>query len=289
LIEQPIEVDWFTHQRTCPSRKRPTFRKLKLILEAISNVSCWPDNQARPQAQTEFALYRLNGLDGTTPAGNRVGSGAGIFKGLVASAFTFCPWDCEPNERPFEAGGLIIQRDQAKPRSRLAQHAKHLPRTEPPQSSNKVLPPNTNASQAFRVAARTQSRQQGLLNINEGHRASSLWSFASDRRLGAIALVTKLRSLSPVYNTELARLELPKKLGHGILQEHNVRLFENGFVRSGPLGRLGEEKKCLSPQSTGASASVARYGRRGESTLRRVTSRARRTLSTKTSTPVETR
>jgi len=244
MIEQPIEVDWSLINELA-QQERPDIIELKLILEADQQRFLLADNQARPQLNG-VALYRWNGLDGTTPAGNRVGSGADFQDWSLGVNFSV-PLGLRAERASLRQRRLIIQRDQANLDQGLhnMQHLLALSLRNLEQFYAQY-----ERFQAVRVAARTNLEQQ-LAQYNEG-----IVQFIVV--LQAIvdwgnSVSNEAQSLSQ-YNTELARLELQTGT---ILQEHNVVFFEERFRSIGPLGRLGEEK-CY-PRSQPPSASVARY------------------------------
>ena len=244
MIDEFIEVDW-TLINELAQQERPDIIELKLILEADQQRLLLADNQARPQLNG-VALYRWNGLEGTTPAGNRVGSGGDYQDWSLGVNFSV-PLGLRAERASLRQRQLIIQRDRANLEQGLhnMQHLLALSLRNLEQFYAQY-----ERFQAVREAARTNLEQQ-LAQYNEG-----IVQFIVV--LQAIvdwgnSVSAEAQSLSQ-YNTELARLELQTGT---ILQEHNVVFFEERFRSIGPLGRLAEGK-CY-PRSQPATPSVMRY------------------------------
>lgn len=245
MLAQRVVVDWNAINEMA-QRERPDIIELKLILEADQQRFLLADNQARPQLNG-IALYRWNGLEGTTPAGNRVSSGAGDFQDWSLGINFSVPLGLRAERAALRQRRLIIQRDRANLDQGLhnMQHLLALSLRNLDQFYAQY-----ERYQAVRVAARTNLEQQlaqyteGIVQFIVVLQAIVDWGNSVSAEAQALSQ----------YNTELARLELQTGT---ILQEHNVFFFEERFRSIGPMGRLGEEK-CY-PRSQPPSASVGRY------------------------------
>ena len=245
MLKKPFEVDW-EKINALAQRERPDIIELKLILEADQQRLLLADNQARPQLNG-VALYRWNGLEGTTPAGNRVRSGSDDFQDWSLGVNFSVPLGLRAERAALRQRQLIIQRDRANLDQGLhnMQHllALNLRNIEQFYAQYERF-------QAVRVAARTNLEQQ-LAQYSEG-----IVQFIVV--LQAIvdwgnAVSTEAQTLSQ-YNTELARLEFQTGT---ILQNHGIVFFEERFRSIGPLGRIGEDR-CY-PRSQPPSPNVERY------------------------------
>ncbi|QEG39621.1 TolC family protein [Roseimaritima ulvae] len=245
MLDQKVAVDWIAINEMA-QRERPDIIELKLILEADQQRLLLADNQARPQLNG-IALYRWNGLEGVTPAGNRVSSGAGDFQDWSLGINFSVPLGLRAERASLRQRRLIIQRDRANLDQGLhnMQHLLALNIRNLDQFFAQY-----ERFQAVRVAARKNLELQ-LAQYNQGIvqfivvlQAIVDWGNSVSAEAQALAQ----------YNTELARLELQTGT---ILQEHNVFFFEERFRSIGPMGRWGEEK-CY-PRSQPPSNSVVRY------------------------------
>lgn len=244
MVNEPIVVDW-TLINELAQQERPDIIELKLILEADQQRLLLADNQARPQLNG-VALYRWNGLEGITPAGNRISSGDDFQDWSLGVNFSV-PLGLRAERASLRQRQLIIQRDRANLDQGLhnMQHLLALNLRNLDQFYAQY-----ERFQAVREAARTNLEQQ-LAQYNEG-----IVQFIVV--LQAIvdwgnSVSAEAQSLSQ-YNTELAQLELQTGT---ILQEHNVVFFEERFRSIGPLGRLAKDK-CY-PHSQPPSAPATRY------------------------------
>ncbi len=245
MVDELVQVDW-TQINELAQRERPDIIELKLILEADQQRFLLADNQARP-ALNGVALYRWNGLEGDTPAGNRVRSHAGDFEDWSLGVNFSVPLGLRAERAALRQRRLIIQRDRANldqglhnMQHRLALSLRNLEQYYAQYERYK----------AVRAAARTNLEQQ-LTQYNEG-----IVQFIVV--LQAIvdwgnSVSSEAQSLTQ-YNTELAQLELQTGT---ILQEHNVVFYEERFRSIGPLGRMADDV-CY-PRSQRASPTVQRY------------------------------
>ncbi len=245
MLDQLINVDWI-EINALAQRERPDIIELKLVLDADQQQLVLADNQARPRLDG-VALYRWNGLEGITPSGDRIRSGAGDFDDWQLGVNFSVPLGLRLERATLRQRELIIRRDQANLDQGLHQ-VQHLLAVN--LRNIEQFYAQYERFQAVRRAARINLEQQ-LAQYNEG-----IVQFIVV--LQAIvdwgnSVSNEARALSQ-YNTELAQLELQTGT---ILQSHNVVFFEERFRSIGPLGRLGDEK-CY-PYSQPPTASVARY------------------------------
>ncbi|MCO8120989.1 TolC family protein [Stieleria sp. TO1_6] len=245
MLEELIEVDW-TAINELAQRERPDIIELKLILEADQQRLLLADNQARPQLNG-VALYRWNGLEGISPAGNRIRSPSGDFEDWSLGVNFSVPLGLRAERAGLRQRQLLITRDRANLDQGLHQ-MQHLLALS--LRNIEQFYAQYERFQAVRKAARTNLEQQ-LAQYNEGIvqfiivlQAIVDWGNSVSAEAQALSQ----------YNTEIANLELQTGT---ILQSHNVVFFEERFRSIGPLGRLGEEK-CY-PRAQPPSASVTRY------------------------------
>lgn len=245
MLEQRIEVDWIEINELA-QRERPDIIELKLVLDADRQQLILADNQNRPKLDG-VALYRWNGLEGITPSGDRIRSGAGDFDDWQLGVNFSVPIGLRLERATLRQRELIVRRDQANLEQGLHQ-VQHLLAVS--LRNIEQFYAQYERFQAVRRAARINLEQQ-LAQYNEG-----IVQFIVV--LQAIvdwgnSVSNEARALSQ-YNIELAQLELQTGT---ILQSHNVVFFEERFRSIGPLGRLADDK-CY-PYSQPPSATVARY------------------------------
>lgn len=245
MLEDLVVVNW-TAINELAQRERPDIIELKLILEADQQRLLLADNQARPQLDG-VALYRWNGLEGITPAGNRIRSGSGDFEDWSLGVNFSVPLGLRAERAVLRQRQLLISRDRANLDQGLHQ-MEHLLALS--LRNVEQFYAQYERFQAVRRAARINLEQQlaqydqGIVQFIVVLQAIVDWGNSVSAEAQALAQ----------YNTEIARLELQTGT---ILQTHNVVFFEERFRSIGPMGRLGEEK-CY-PRALPPSASVARY------------------------------
>ncbi len=245
MLDQRIDIDWEAINDLA-QRERPDIIELKLILEADQQRLLLSDNQARPQLNG-VALYRWNGLEGLTPANNRVSSGSGDFEDWSLGVNFSVPLGLRSGRASLRQSQLLIRRDQANLEQALHQ-MQHL-----------LALSLRNLDQFYAQYERFQAvRRAALANLELQLAQYSVGRESFIVVLQAIvdwgnAVSSEASSLSQ-YNTELARLEIQTGT---ILQSHNVVFFEERFRSIGPLGQLGNDE-CY-PRSLPPSSSVARY------------------------------
>src|SRR5947209_18386692 len=174
-------------------------------------------------------LYRWNGLEGTTPGGQRIESGAGAFTDWSMGVNFSVPLGLRAGRAGMRQAELVLCRDKAN-----LQQGVHF-------AVNEVATSVRNISQFYeeykafretRAAARINLEQQ-LAEFRAGRaiflnvlQAITDWGNAVSSEAQALAQ----------YNVELTNLE--RQTGT-ILETHGVRFLEERFKSVGPLGRLG--------------------------------------------------
>ena len=245
MLEDLINVDWRLINELAQT-ERPDIIELKLILEADEQRLLIADNQARPQLNG-IALYRWNGLEGITPAGNRVRSGSGKFEDWSLGVNFSVPLGMRAERAVLRQRQLVIQRDRAN----LGQGLHNMQQLLALSLRNlEQYYAQYERYKAVRAAARKNLEQQ-LAQYNEGIIQFIIVLQAIVDWGNSVS--SEAQSLSQ-YNTEIARLELQTGT---ILQEHNVVFFEERFRSIGPMGRCGKDK-CY-PRSNPVLSSVNRY------------------------------
>ncbi len=245
MLDELIAVDWVAINELA-QRERPDIIELKLILEADQQRLLIADNQARPQLNG-VALYRWNGLEGISPAGNTIRSDSGDFEDWSLGVNFSVPLGLRAERALLRQRQLLINRDRANLDQGLHQ-MQHLLALS--LRNIEQFYAQYERFQAVRSAARINLEQQ-LAQYNQGIvqfivvlQAIVDWGNSVSAEAQALSQ----------YNTELAILELQTGT---ILQEHNVVFFEERFRSIGPLGRLADDE-CY-PRSQPPTASVARY------------------------------
>ncbi len=245
MMEDPIVIDWDKINQIA-QRERPDIIELKLILEADGQRLLLADNQARPQLDG-VALYRWNGLEGTTPGGGTVRSGSGDFQDWALGVNFAVPLGLRAERASLRQQRLVLERDRANLNQGLhaMQHILALSVRNLEQYHAQY-----ERYQAVRIAARKNLEQQ-LAQYNQGIvqfivvlQAIVAWGNSVSSEAQALTQ----------YNTELANLELQTGT---ILQNHNVVFYEERFQAIGPLGRRGRMRSY--PFSQPPAASVTRY------------------------------
>jgi outer membrane protein TolC len=208
--------------------RRPDLIELRLIIEADQQSLLIAKNQALPRVDATM-LYKWNGLEGTTPLGERLETGPGQFADWSLGVNFSVPLGLRQGRAAMRQAELILVRDRANLDQGV--HA----------ALNEVGDSVRNLSQFYeqyrafretRTAARINLEQQ-LAEFRVGRtiflnvlQAITDWGNAVSSEAQALAQ----------YNTELARLE---RVSGTILETHGVRFFEERFKSIGPLGRLG--------------------------------------------------
>ncbi len=225
---------------------RPDLIELKLILEADRQSLLLARNVALPQVDAT-ALYRWNGLEGTTPSQAIVSANVGDFTEWQLGVNFSVPLGLRQSRAELRQQELIIMRDRANLHQGL-HNATHVLAT-----SYRSLAEFYDEYRAFKEAraaatvnldAQFVRYRSGLSEFINVLQAITSWGDAVSRESQALAQ----------YNAELANLE--QQTGT-ILEAHGVRFFEERYCSIGPAGRLFRER-CY-PRDSRPGANVEQY------------------------------
>jgi len=226
LSTTKLPVDWNT-ALSLAEENRPDLIELKLILEADDQELLLARNTALPRLDAE-GLYRWNGLEGHTPAGNRIGTN-GEFADWELGVNFSVPLGLRRERALVRQRELLIMRDRANLDQGLHAASHSLA------ASLRSLDQNYAQYQAFRrvrEAARVNLEQQ--LAENVAGRPILLLNVLQAITDWGNAVSNENQSLAQ-YNIELATLE--RETGT-ILESHGVRFYEERYGSIGPCGRL---------------------------------------------------
>jgi outer membrane protein TolC len=240
-----VEPKWDEVLRLAADR-RPDIVELKLILEADQQVLLQARNQAQPRVDAT-ALYRWNGLEGETPTGANLSSGAGQFTDWTLGVNFSVPLGLRQGRAGLRRAELVLARDQANLEQGL--HAM----THTLAASLRNLAQFYEQYRAFREA-----RAAARINLER-----QLEAFRANRTifLNVLQAITswgdsvsaEAQALAQ-YNSELANLEAETGT---ILETHGVRFAEERYRSIGPLGRCAEPR-CY-PHALPAGPNEPRY------------------------------
>ena len=209
------------------SERRPDLVELKLIIEADQQQILLAKNAALPQLDG-VALYRWNGLEGTTPSGQQLQTGTGANTDWTLGVNFSVPLGLRQSRAGLRQRELTIVRDRINLNQGM-HNAAHLLAT-----NIRTLDQNYELYLAYREVreaakinldyqlARYRTGSAILINVLQ---AVTDWGNAISNEANALA----------AYNTTLATLE--RQTGT-ILETHGVRFFEERFGSIGPLGRF---------------------------------------------------
>jgi outer membrane protein TolC len=225
---------------------RPDLIELQLILEADRQMLLQARNQALPRVDATM-LYRWNGLEGETPRGVHVATGAGQFTDWTLGVNFSVPLGLRAGRAALRRSELILARDQAN-----LEQGKH-------NALNALAGSYRNLAQFYeQYRVNRDAREAARLNLDQ-----QLAAYAAGRTiflnvLQAItdwgnAVSAEAQSLTQ-YNTELANLE--RQTGT-ILETHGIRFSEERYGSIGPLGRLA--KKVCYPSDVVPGPNADRY------------------------------
>jgi outer membrane protein TolC len=244
-LKQRVEPNWDEVVRLAEQR-RPDLIELNLILEADHQALIIANNQALPQVDATM-LYRWNGLEGVTPGGPSLATGAGQFTDWTLGVNFSVPLGLRQARAVLRRTELIITRDRANLDQGIHNALNELAATvrDLAQFHEQYL-----AFKETREAARINLDQQ-LADFRAGRsiylnvlQAISDWGSAVSSEAQALAQ----------YNTALARLE--RETGT-ILETHGVWFSEERFKAIGPLGRLAHPRAY--PAAVFPSPNANRY------------------------------
>jgi outer membrane protein TolC len=255
-ITSCLETPWETILGLA-EQYRPDIIELKLILEADQQYMAMSRNQALPQIDIG-ALYRWNGLEGTTPDRRHLSTAGGDYADWEAGIAFSVPLGLRKERAAIRERELLIMRDRAN-----LQQALHS-------ASHELAASFRNLAQYHKqYTAYRRMREAAQLNL-ERQKAD----FMTDRQtlyltvLQALtdwgnAMTSEYQALVQ-YNTELARLEA---LTGTILETHSVRFVEERYRSVGPLGRFFAEP-CY-PRDVRPGPNVDRPPRPGSESYKR--------------------
>jgi outer membrane protein TolC len=207
--------------------RRPDLVELKLIIEADQQNLLVARNGALPRVDAT-ALYRWNGLEGTTPAGARQETGAGAYTDWSLGVNFSVPLGLRQGRAVMRQAELILVRDRAN-----LEQGTHA-------ALNEVATGVRNISQFYEeYKAFRETRTAARINLEQ---QLAEWRIGRTIFLNVLQAITdwgnavssEAQALAQ-YNTELARLE---RVTGTILETHGVRFFEERYKSIGPLGRL---------------------------------------------------
>ena len=209
------------------SERRPDLVELKLIIEADEQQIVIAKNGALPQLDG-VALYRWNGLEGTTPSGGTLRSGTGSYTDWTLGVNFSVPLGLRQSRALLRQRELTIVRDRINLNQGLHQAA-HLLATN-----------IRSLDQAYeQYLAYREVREAAKINLDYQLAKYRTGTGIMINVLQAVtdwgnAISNEATSLSN-YNTSLATLE---RQSGTILETHGVRFYEERFGSIGPLGRF---------------------------------------------------
>ena len=240
-----FQPDWFAIVDLA-AQQRPDLIELKLILEADEQLLIQANNQALPRLDA-VALYRWNGLEGETPAGNRIETGPGQFTDWTLGVNFSVPVFLRAERARLRQRELILARDRANLEQGL--HA----------ASHSLATTVRSLDQTYeQYVAFKEAREAARINLNQ-----QLAQFRNARVnfLSVLLAITdwgnaisEEATAVTQYNTLLAELE---RQSGTILESHGVRFYEERYGSIGPLGRLAQPV-CY-PESNPPSENYDRY------------------------------
>ena len=243
--EHQLKIEW---QRLVDltEQRRPEIIELKLVLEADQQLLRQRQNNAMPRVDAQ-AIYRWNGISGTTPTGNRLSSRPGQFADWSLGVNFSVPLGLRRERAAMRRQELIIARDRANLQQEmhsmmhiLALHYRNLA----------LYYAQYKAFHETRIAANDNLNEQ-LLRFRAGDvNYISLLLAIND---WGNAISSEAQSLTQ-YNIELATLE---RQSGTILETHDVRFFEERESFIGPMGPWHDPVQY--PSSLRPEANIERY------------------------------
>jgi outer membrane protein TolC len=225
-----VEPAWEALMATA-ELNRPDIIELKLIREADRQRRILSNNDALPLLDAT-ALYRWNGLQGTTPNGATISTQGGQFTDWQLGVSFSVPLGLRSERAALRRIELILARDDANIRQQIHAISHDLAQTV------RNLDQFYAQFEAFRKV-----REASRLNLNRIFAVFDVGGLPTEQIiyldvLQAItdwgnAVNSEAASLTQ-YNSELASLE--RQLGT-ILENHAIRFFEERYGSIGPAGR----------------------------------------------------
>jgi outer membrane protein TolC len=234
LLTNPIttcmETPWNSILRLA-EEYRPDLIELKLVLEADQQQLAYSHNQALPQLNLG-ALYRWNGLEGTTPTGEHLSSRGGEFTDWEASVNFSVPLGLRKERAAIRERELLIMRDRAN-----LQQALHA-------ASYDLSASFRNMAQYYQqYESYRRMREAAYLNLEQQMadylvgRGTLYLNVLQALTDWGNSVISEYQAVIQ-YNTELGRLE---RLTGTILESHGVRFLEERYRSLGPKGRRFED------------------------------------------------
>ncbi len=217
LVDQKLPLDW-EQLLSLAETYRPDLIELKLVLEADQQRLIVRNNDALPRLDG-VALYRWNGLEGTTPANTRIEADG--FDDWTLGVNFSVPLGLRSSRAALRQQELIIQRDQVNLQQGLHQASHNIAISI---RNLELFYAQYERFQAVRKAAMENLEQQIEIG-NELEQFIVLLQAIVD---WGNAVSSEAQALV-AYNSELANLE--RETGT-ILESHGSRLWKNGLVRS---------------------------------------------------------
>jgi outer membrane protein TolC len=252
LVDQKLPVDW-EQLLSLAETYRPDLIELKLILEADQQRLVVRNNDALPRLDG-VALYRWNGLEGTTPANTRIEADG--FDDWTLGVNFAVPLGLRSSRAALRQQELIIQRDQVNLQQGLHQASHNIAISI---RNLELFYAQYERYQAVRKAAMENLEQQIEIG-NELEQFIVLLQAIVD---WGNAVSSEAQALVQ-FNSELANLE--RETGT-ILESHGISFVEERFGSIGPLGRLA--LPVLYPEATPPEGNVDRYQGGSESSEQR--------------------
>jgi len=224
-----LEPDWDLIVELA-AQQRPDLIELKLILEADEQQLIIANNTARPRLDAT-GLYRWNGLEGETPAGNFINTAAGQFPDWTLGVNFSVPLGLRRERAQLRQRELILARDRANLNQGLHAASHNLATTL--RSLDQAYEQYLAFREAREAAAENLRIQEGIFrgqfdaSFNFLNVLISITDWGNAVRNEAFSLTQ--------YNTLLAELELQTGT---ILESHGIWFYEERYGSIGPLGRL---------------------------------------------------
>jgi outer membrane protein TolC len=240
-----LEVHWDEIIRLAEER-RPELMELKLQILVDQQLLLQANNQALPKVDA-VALYRFNGLAGTTPTGAHLASEPGQFTDYSLGLNVSLPLYLRSARALLRQQQLTLARDRAGLDQGLHAAIHDLA------TSTRTLAQDyeqfislTAAREAAEVNLKVQAAlaKTGKVIYLNVLQAITDWGNTVSAQAQALAL----------YNTDLANLE---KQSGTILETHGIHFFEERYPSIGPCGRLFKPRSY--PESTPPGPNVNRY------------------------------
>ena len=212
------------------AERRPDLVELKLVIEADQQQIVVARNSSMPQLDG-VALYRWNGLEGVTPSGPPLQTGAGEHTDWTLGVNFSVPLGLRQARASLRQRELILVRDRINLQQGL-HNAAHILATN--LRSLDQFYELYLAYREVREAAKTNLDYQ-LAKYRTGNgilinvlQAVTDWGNAISNEANSLAN----------YNTTLATLE---RQSGTILETHGVNFYEERYASIGPLGRFFED------------------------------------------------